>query len=114
VSQKRGTHVRLDVLTVDQLKEASRVLDRSQGSIVEEALTDWFKKHNFNGTYQLNVTKWNAVLIRTGGAPQIIEVTDRNGVPPQEVADAYKKKLHAPVRLVLQEEEETWPTKKQS
>lgn len=113
MSEKLGTYIRLDVLTKDQLKEAARVLDRSQSSISEEALTDWFKKHGFTGTYQLNLTAENVVLMRTGGSPKIIEVTERNGVPPEEVVDHYRKKLRAPVRLVLQEEEETWP-KKQS
>lgn len=103
--------MRLGVPTIDQLSEAARILDRPQSGIVEEALTDWFKKHNLNGTYQLNVMAKRVVLMRTGGAPHIIEVTERNGTPPQEVADTYSKELHAPVRLVLQEEE-SWPKQK--
>ena len=113
MSEKRGTNVRLSALTRDQLKEAARVLDRSQGSIAEEALTAWFKRNNFNGTYQLNMTPTSVVLMRTGGSPKVIRVTERNGVPPNEVVDHYRKELQAPVRLVLQEEEEQWP-KKQS
>ena len=97
-----------------QLKRSAYNLRKSQSAITEEALKDWFRKNGFGGIYQLHLTETNTVLIRTGDSPRIIEVAERNGVPPQEIADQYRKKLRAPVRLMIQEGGEEWLDKKQS
>lgn len=94
------------------LRNASRVVDRSNSDIAEEALRDWLSKHNLLETYQVTITKSNVILSKTGNGLQILEVAELNGIPPQEIAQNYKKQLQAPVRLVVQEES-TWP-KKQS
>ena len=112
MSNKRGTTIRLSQVTRERLQNASRILDESKCEIVEQALHDWFTTHNLIEGYQVNLTENSVVLLETGDQPRILEITERNGIPPQEVAQQYKEKLQAPVRLVIQEES-TWP-KKQS
>lgn len=58
--------------------------------------------------YQVTVTDSNIILSEHGNELKILEVTERNGIPPQQVAQNYKKQLQAPVRLVIQEGENQW------
>lgn len=90
------------------LKNASRIVDRSNSDIAEEALREWLVKNNLLETYQVTITESKVVLSKTGDGLQILEIIDLNGVPPQEIAQNYKRKLQAPVRLVIQEKT-TWP-----
>jgi hypothetical protein len=112
VSSKQGTTLRLSPELKGMLKNASRVVDRSNSDIAEEALRDWLAKHKLLESYQVTVTKTNIILSKQGNDLQILEVSERNGVPPRETVLDYQRKLQAPVRLVIQEES-TWP-KKQS
>jgi hypothetical protein len=110
--ERKSTNIRLSINTRDKLKHVAGILNKSQSDITEQALKDWFEKHNFTETYQVTLTETSVVLLETGDSPRILEVTERNGISPQEVAQNYKQKLQAPVRLVIQEKD-PWP-KKQS
>lgn len=104
VSNKQGTTLRLSQELRGALRNASRVVEKSNSDIAEEALWDWLTKHNLLESYTVTVTKMNIVLSESGNELRILEVTERNGIPPQEIAQNYKRKLQAPVRLVIQEE----------
>lgn len=110
MADKRGTTIRLGLSTHERLKRAAYMLRMSQSSIVEEALQEYFKNHNLSGGYQLNLTRSNAVLQRVGDPSKIVEVTERNGISPQQLQARYETELQEPVLLVVQEDEE-WPTK---
>jgi len=103
---RRGTTLRLEESVHDQLDSAAHILRKTKAGIVEEALRDYFQKHNIYSVYQLTLTKRNVVLMRMDDPPRILAVEERNGIPPEKVVQAYSKKLQSPVRLVVQEGED--------
>jgi hypothetical protein len=107
VADKKVTTVRLGVQTHEQLRRATYVLDRSQSKIVEEALQEYFRTRNLTGGYQLTFTNDSIVLLHMSGdkPPKVLEVHERNGVPPKEVASKYTTRLGEPVQVVIQEGE---------
>ena len=102
---KKGITVRLKETSDSFLEYASITLGKSKSLIVEEALLEYLEKNNLLGGYQVNLTSTSVILMRTGNSPEILEVRDRNGVPPEKIADEYRQKLRAPVRLVDQEKD---------
>lgn len=115
--KKRGCTIRLPIPVIKSLKQAANAFAKSQSDIVEEALKDYFKKYNLDYRYLLHVTKEDVVLMKVEGdkPPEILEVTKRNGVSPEDMAQQYRVSLRGPVALVEypQPGESTWP-KKQS
>ena len=103
MSEKIGTTLRLSAPIKDQLSQAALILRRTKSQIVEEALLDYFKKHGIGGAYQLTLTSKSAVLLRLDDPPRVLEVTERNGIPPDKIAKKYSEKLQSPVRLVVEE-----------
>jgi hypothetical protein len=103
-ANRRGTTLRLEVSIHDQLDNAAHILRKTKAGIVEEALQDYFEKHDICSVYQLTLTKSNVVLMRMDDPPRILEVEERNGVSPDKVVQTYSKKLQSPVRLVVQED----------
>lgn len=95
---------RLDNETVSKLKTATHALRKTQSVVAEEALRDYFERHQIGQmTYQLHVTDENFVLMKVGveEPASVVEVLQRNGVTAENVAEEYSKKLRSLVRLVL-------------
>jgi len=107
-----ATTVRLLPDLASQLKHASFVLRKSQTAIISDSLEEYFDKHDISNGYQLNITKDKVVLQKMGAIPEIMEITDRNGVSPKNIQAEYSKKLRQNVRLVVQGDE-GWQDKKQ-
>jgi hypothetical protein len=105
VADKKVTTVRLRFHTYEQLRRATYVLGQSQSRIVEDALHEFFRTRNLGGGYQLTFTEENVVLLHTSTdkPPRVLDVYERNGVPPQEAASKYTAKLGEPVQVVVQE-----------
>ena len=105
---KKVTTVRLGTQTYEQLRRATYVLGTSQSKVVEDALQEFFRTRNLTGGYQLTFTNQSVVLIHTSGTnpPRVIEVHERNGISPAEIATKYTTKLGEPVRIVMQDEGE--------
>ena len=107
MADKKVTTVRLGEQTHEQLRRAAYVLDTSQSKVIEEALQEFFRTRNLTGGYQLTFTPDSVVLLHTSGEnpPKVLEVRERNGVPPKEMAVAYTAKLGEPVRVIVQDGE---------
>ncbi len=104
LDEKQVTSVRMGDVTVELLQRASYVLQRSQGSIVEEALLEWLKTHCFTKRYQLSVKGGHTILIEIDDdRPNIKEVRPLNGVPVEQIASEYSKKFNVQVKIVLEE-----------
>ena len=102
MGDKKGTTLRLCSGTRQTLALASSVLRKSNSLIAEEALHDYFNKHNLGSRYQVTLTKESVVLLQIGtnGKPDVLEVGIRNGESATQVAERYRVKLRAPVELV--------------
>ena len=105
MADKRTTTVRLGEQTRADLKRAAYVLDVSQNKVIEEALQEFFRSRNLTGGYQLTFTAESVVLLHTSEdkPPKVLEVHQRNGVPPAEVGAQYTTKLGEPVRVIVQD-----------
>ena len=100
-AEKRTTTVRLNPVIKDRLDKAAFVLKRSQNQIIEEALQEYFEHRGLVERYQVTMTKDHVVLIKLNkDQATVVEVTPRNGVPPNQVAENYATKLQRPVDLV--------------
>jgi group I intron endonuclease len=101
---KVTTTCRLPASTLDRLKMSVFLrLGNSQSDIIDEALRDFFEKHKIYTRFQLHVTDENYILMRCdeGQPPRVLEVTVRNGEPPEKTAYAYRVKLQEPVDVVF-------------
>ena len=97
------TTVRLSPETAEKLKVYSFAAHGSQTKLIEQALVEYFERHKLPERYQLNVTKDHTVLVRIEGEKaSVVEVSQRNGVAPETIAERYASQLHSPVDLVLQ------------
>jgi hypothetical protein len=93
--------IRLSALTAEQLKKASYLMKKTQSEVVSEALEEYYERHRISSVYELHVTDSFFTLIQTvEDRPQIVEITVRNGVSPEDVASNYGKQLGHAVSLV--------------
>ena len=106
MSIKRGTTLRLEEATHSLLDQAAHILGRTKSQIAEEALTAYFEEHEINCSYQLNLTPKSTILMKMVDPMQVVEVRNRNGVPPRELQRTYSERLRSHVRLVIQEDED--------
>lgn len=107
MATKKVTTVRLSEQCYEHLRRATYVLDCTQSKVVEEALQEFFRTRNLTGGYQLTFTDDSIVLLHMSGdkPPKVLEISERNGVPPKEVASKYTTRLGEPVQVVIQEGE---------
>ena len=93
--------VRVSASVVSMLKNASRILQEPQAQLVEEAVLAHLKTKDLDERLELRQTPGHNVLVRvTAKRTDILEVTVKNGVPPQAVAENYSVALQAPVTVV--------------
>lgn len=104
----RVTTIRLKDKTTELLKKHSYFSRRSQTDIMNEALEEWFQRNGFSESLELHVTKSYATLLKrdVDKPPQVMEVQERNGLSPAQMADKLAAKYQVPVTLVLEKYEE--------
>src|SRR4051812_33899775 len=101
VEAKITTTVRLKESTKHLLDISASLLDRSHSSITEEALSDFFTRHNLNTRYQMHVSNDLAVLAEIRGESlRIHDVQSLNGKTDIEMQREYSLKLRTPVTLI--------------
>ena len=104
------TTVRLSPEVAEKLKLYSFASHGSQTKVIEKALVEYFERHKLPERYQLNVTKDHTVLVRIEGEKaSVVEVSPRNGIPAETIAQKYSSLFHSPVELVLQDAEGASP-----
>lgn len=97
----KATTVRLRATRRQQLERAAFILQRSQSSIIDEALEDWFRENNFLKRYQLNVGADHLALLEIDGDEvHMKDVRQRNGVPVEQIVREYSNSLNAPISVV--------------
>jgi hypothetical protein len=98
---RKITTARLLENTKFSLERAAYVLQRSQNDIIEEALKEFFKKHKLDTRYQLNVNRTHIVLTEIAqDQVRVLDVQQRNGVPPTEIAKEYSQRYQHPVQVI--------------
>lgn len=100
----KQTTVRLEYDTRVRLQIACSLTNKSQRTIIEEALEEYFRNHNLGERYELTMTAKYTVLSRVGEPrAKIIDVQPRNGLSPEALVQQYREKLRAPVSLIIEE-----------
>lgn len=82
------------------LEKACYVFQRSQTSIVNEALGDWLSTHQMSKRYQLSSTKEHTVLAEVDSEDfKVVEILLKNGVSLKQLAQKYSADLGVPVQI---------------
>lgn len=83
-----------------RLENVARVTHNSESSVVETALTEYFKNHGYNTRYVMSAGPSYYVLLKQeAGVFNILEHHVRNGVPLEEIRRAYAAKFNAPIEV---------------
>lgn len=98
---KVTTTIRLKESTKFILDISASLLDRSHSSITEEALSDFFEKHNLNVRYQIHVLNDLAILteIRKDSI-RVLETQFLGRKSEVDVQREYAQKLRTAVTIV--------------
>lgn len=101
-SGKEQIGVRVSSDCAKKLHQAAYLLRKSQSTIVEEALLDYFDKNSFKESYQLHVLDNSFILmsVAVDGNPVVRGVVHKNGVPAEQIAKDYEAQLRMPVAIV--------------
>jgi group I intron endonuclease len=102
------TTLRLGEALMDKLKKHSYASRRSQTDIVNEALEEWLTRNGFTEVFELHVTPQYVTLIKLDidQPPQVLEVQERNGLSPKQMAEKLALKYKTPIRLVEEKYQE--------
>lgn len=101
---KKATTIRLAPDIKTRLENVARVSRKSESSIVEQALTEYFKNHGYNTRYVMGVNDSCFVLIKQEGEHfTVLDQQVRNGVPIETIRERYRARLDSPVELLIEE-----------
>lgn len=103
--EKKAKTIRLSLGVSKQLENVARVTNKSESSITEFALTEYFENHGYNTRYVMQANTNCYVLLKyCGDTFSIIDMQIRNGVPLEKVRESYGARFNSPVELLLVEE----------
>jgi hypothetical protein len=104
-TEKKATTIRLGADVKSQLARVSSLSRKSESQVVEDALKEYYKNHDWNRRYILNVTSKHIVLICLDGEyAQPVHVEDRNGESPREIQEKLAAKFNSVIELIGKEE----------
>lgn len=102
---KKAKTIRLGPDSASRLENVSRLTKKSESSIVEDALCEYFKNHGYNTRYVMGANSNCYVLIKQQGEQFfVLDQQIRNGIPIEIVRDKYAAKYNSPVELLLEQE----------
>lgn len=100
-SDSKTTTVRLSDATKKSLENAARILRKTQNQVMEDALHEYFERHNLIERYEARVFRDEVILLRINGATsKIIDKAPRNGTLDEKIVEQFATTYRAPVDLV--------------
>ena len=86
---------------INGMQKASFLLNRSQANIAEELFQKFLETLDLSERLELRQAKGHNILVKVcGKITDILDVTDKNGVPPQAIAEKYSTMFKTPVTVV--------------
>lgn len=100
-SESKTTTVRLSDATKKSLENASRILRKTQNQVMEDALSEYFERHNLIERYEARVFRDQVILLRINGTKSdIVDARSCNGLSTDKIVEQFATTYRAPVDLV--------------